>query len=163
MEKKKLNKVLIGVVFLIWGIVVYKLCLPYLNTTETIVTADVLAVPYLKSKQKKDTFQIKTLRRDPFLGKVIKKRKSQTSTKTKVKKRIPKISNTKPKEWPKIEYLGYVKSNTNTSKLGLLRINGILKRVKNGTEFKGISIKKIEKEQIVVEFQREVRNIHKNN
>ena len=163
MQKKKVNKVLIIAVALIWGVVLYKFAAPYFTTTDTVITADVLVKPPQTFLRKKDTFSLVIPERDPFLGKISKQNKRPTTITTPKPKRTPKPTSVIPQNWPKIQYLGFVKSKTSTSRLGLVRVNGILKRIRKGDRVKNITIKKIEEDLISIQFQKETKDFRKLN
>ncbi|GAA3508216.1 hypothetical protein GCM10022393_18680 [Aquimarina addita] len=158
MQKKKINKILIIAVALIWGVVTYKFAAPYFMTTDTVVTADVLVKPSQTFLRKKDTFRLTIPERDPFLGKIRREKKKVITTSSKPRK-VSKVKSSKP--WPKIEYLGFVKSKESTSRLGLLRVNGILKRVRNRSQVGDIIVKKISKDKISIQFQKEIKDFRK--
>ncbi|MDY8138475.1 hypothetical protein [Aquimarina sp. 2201CG5-10] len=162
MQKKKLNKVLIAAVALIWGVVIYKFAAPYFMSEETVITADVLVKPPETFLRKKDTFNLIIPERDPFLGKTIRVKKAVAAVTSK-KQRIQRPKSTTIKDWPKIEYLGFVKSKESKSKLGLLRVNGRLKRVRNGARIGDLKIKKIKDTQVIIQFQNETKDFYKVN
>jgi len=162
MQKKKINKVLIAAVALIWGVVVYKLAGKFFTIEEPVITAEVLVKPLQNFLRKKDTFQLKVPDRDPFLGKLTVVRKKKT-TKPIVKPSVRRGPVAPIKNWPRIEYLGFVKSAKSSSRLGLLRIDGVLKRVRKGAEVKGVMIKSIEEDKISILFQKEVKDFAKMN
>ncbi|MBQ4821398.1 hypothetical protein [Aquimarina sp. MMG016] len=161
MQKKKINTILIIAVALIWAVVLFKFISPYFTSADTVITADVLVKPAKAFMHKKDTFNLSIPKRDPFLGKStgVKKKVVASSKPRKVSR--PKVSQIK--NWPRIEYLGFVKSSKSTSRLGLLRINGVLKRVRNGSQVGDVSVKIINENYISVVFQREVKDFDKIN
>ncbi|MFD2561880.1 hypothetical protein [Aquimarina rubra] len=162
MQKKKINKVLIIAVALIWGVVLYKFAAPYFLTNDVVVTADALVSPPKILLRKKDTFNLNIPTRDPFLGKTISKRKSVVSAPS----RPQKVSRPKmpvSKNWPRIEYLGFIKSKESTSRLGLLRVNGTLKRVRNGAKIQDIIIKNISEDMISIQFGKDTKDFRKQN
>lgn len=162
MQKKKLNKILILAVALIWGVVVFKFAAPYFTPTETVITADVLVKPSKVFLQKKDTFNLELPQRDPFLGKSVRVKKTKTSVAKPIKK-VRKPSVPSNKNWPRIEFLGFVKSSKSKSRLGLVRINGTLKRVRNGSKIGEVTVVKIEERQISLSFQKETKTFNKAN
>ena len=161
MQKKKINKVLIIVVALIWGVVIYKFITPYfLNNDAVVITADALVNPSKVVIQKKDTVQLMIPERDPFLGKTIRKVKTAISKPVQSKKKQQSKTVTAT-TWPSIEYLGFIKSKNSTSKLGLVRINGVLKRVRSGAEIRGVIIKSIAEEKIVIQLGKDIKDFFK--
>jgi len=161
MQHKKTNKILIIAVALIWGVVLYKFSVPYLMTTDTVVIADVLVKPPQAILRKRDTFNLMIPLRDPFLGSTTSAKKSVviSSKPTKTTRSKPVAS----KNWPKIAYLGFVKSQTSASKLGLLRVDGVLKRVRKGATVGSIRIKDISDDHIAIQMGKDVKDFRKKN
>ena len=91
--------------------------------------------------RKKDSLELIFPKRDPFLNTLKASRKTKTikvAQATKVKPKTPK----KSLLWPKINYLGYVKSKKSVkSKLGLVRVDGKLQRTrKNDMVKEGVRV-----------------------
>ncbi|WP_299242521.1 hypothetical protein [uncultured Aquimarina sp.] len=162
MQKKKINKVLIIAVALIWGVVIYKFAAPYFLTNDVVVTADALVNPPKIFLRKKDTFNLNIPNRDPFLGKTMSKRKPKVFVSSKPEKKS-RSKTVVSKNWPRIEYLGFIKSKESTSRLGLLRVNGVLKRVRNGADVQGVKVKSISLDKITLQFQKDVKDFKKAN
>lgn len=160
MSRKKINIILILTVSFIWGLLLYRYTSPYFNKNQDIpVTKDpILITP--QQMPTKDTINIFIPKRDPFLSGLTYKRKiTQSQVKTKVKKK-----ETTPKKiaiWPKIEYLGFVKSKKSKSPLGLLRIDGKLHRVTEKSNVRGLKVKSIDKLKIVLWNQNQERDFKK--
>jgi len=98
--------------------------------------------------QKKDSITLHISDRDPFLGRSIVKKKNKMQPVKKVAKRP--TTNLKPILWPKVQYLGFVKSKNSKGKLGLVRIDGKLHRVKQNAELSGLRIKRITDDSLVI-------------
>lgn len=158
MDKKKLNTLLIIAVSCIWGIVLYKFIAPYFTKTGTPFIQEVPTKPLVAKIRKKDTVALSFPERDPFLGKTV--AKTKTPTKKNPKKRPRTIS--KPVLWPKIEYLGFVKSSNSKGRLGLVRIDGKLYRVNTNIEVNGLRIKKIANDVMIILNGKEERHFKKN-
>lgn len=132
MKNKKNFKYLLGAVIIIWGIISYQIF--------KMLTPDTLDndIPIKKTKtiakiNKKDTFIILPIERDPFLGKLYKK---SISTKPN-KKTIVK----KETIWPSIRYLGIVADNSTTSdKIHIIEINGQQYLAKQKDTIRGIKL-----------------------
>lgn len=165
MKKKNLNIILIIAVGLIWGILIYK----YVNNqfasddTTQVNYGDNSADFKVSSKIKKDTFQLKEYERDPFLGKMSRRRERvviHNGVGTK-----PKKSSTAPKTitpWPQIQYIGYVKEEKSKNPLLLLKINGKFLRKKADQEFlEGLKIQSFYKDSIIVRYNKEEKTIKK--
>jgi hypothetical protein len=156
MDKKKVNTLLIIAVSCIWGIVLYKFIAPYFAKTEAIFISEVPTKPLVAKVRKKDTVALSFPERDPFLGKPV----TKTQKAKKAKKKPRTVS--KPVLWPKIEYLGFVKSNSSKGRLGLVRIDGKLYRVNTNMEVNGLRIKKIANDVMVLLNGKEERHFKKN-
>ena len=162
MQKKNINKVLIGAVALIWGVVLYRFAAPYFGASDTAINTDLFVAPPISFIKKKDTFDLQLPQRDPFLGKSIKPRKVVSSPVSKPKSSTKKKTQpTVRKSWPRVEYLGFVKSSKNASRLGLVRVNGVLKRVRKGDLIRDIKVVKIEEEEITLSFQKDIKSFKK--
>ncbi len=148
MNKKKINKILIIAVTIIWGVLLYKYINPFFSNTQKALPKEFAQIPH-KAKKQKETITLNFPKRDPFLGKLLYSKKQPQT----VKKHKPKLSKNASKKnilWPKIEYLGFVKSSKSKSPLGLLRIDGILHRVNEKTIVRGLKIKTIEHNKIII-------------
>ncbi|WP_299311231.1 hypothetical protein [uncultured Aquimarina sp.] len=162
MQKKKINKILIIAVALIWGVVIYKFAAPYFLTNDVVVTADALVSPPKIFLRKKDTFNLNIPNRDPFLGKTLNKRNASVFIPSRPQKKS-RSKTVASKSWPRIEYLGFIKSKESSSRLGLLRVNGVLKRVRSGADMQGVKVKTISEDKITLQFQKDVRDFRKAN
>ena len=160
MDKKKLNTILIVAVACIWGIVLYKFIAPYFAETESEYLAEIPTEIPLVKVRKKDTVVLAFPERDPFLGRVFSVRSKTKKPKKRTSKRPPKT--TKPILWPKIAYLGFVKSKKSKSPLGLLRIDGKLHRVNRNAVVAGLKIKQITTDEIQIINGKEERSFPKN-
>jgi len=148
MQKKQLNKVLIVALAIIWGVIIFKYVSPFFKSNEAV--AEFTGIP-IKSKFKsfkRDTFLLKTIKRDPFLGASFKIKKSGIRKPLKRKIR----SNNKNVIWPRIAYLGFVKSNKSKRKLGLVRINNQMHRVRKGTVINGVLVFEIQEDSVGLRF-----------
>ena len=144
MQKRHLNIVLIIVVIAVWGGLIYKFASPFFNTNKT--TSHIPKVDLsIKETQvySKDTFQLTKVIYDPFLAKSYSRPIISTTKKSIKKKKKPKKL-----VWPKINYLGFVKSQTNKNKLGLIRVNNHLCKVRPGDQVKTIKVYKITNDSI---------------
>ena len=162
MKRKKVNIFLIIIVICIWTIVGYKFFKSFFKSNSNMSVSRIENTPFKKSVYIKDSFILHTVDRDPFLENA----KIKTLTKKVITNKRPikrKKSTTKTvADWPKIEYMGYVKSKTHSSKLGLVRIDGVLKRLREGTSYKEIEIRKIEENQIILKLNNETKVFGKN-
>lgn len=147
MNKKGINTILIILLLGVWGVLGYRFFKPSNNTMTTPYT---YTPPQNKVYQTfaKDTFDLRSflLEKDPFLGKISYNKPKQISVST-VRKKHTKPT---PNKWPKIEYLGFVKSQNSKYPLVLLRVDKKLYRVKNKKEIKGIIVKNVFKDSILL-------------
>ncbi len=159
MPKKKLNTILIIAVACIWGILLYKFITPLFVQTEPEYLVELpIEVPVIDVR-KKDTITLNFPDRDPFLGKVVKAKMKNTKSKKSITKKISKISKTAV--WPKIEYLGFVKSKKSKGPLGLLRIDGKLHRVNRKAVIANLRIEEITSSEIHIINGKEKRSFVK--
>lgn len=156
MKKQKLNVFLIILLVIIWGVLVYKFLFPYLGkqTNEFIVPTSANMNSYKLFK--KDTFELRLNKVDPFLN---------TSYKVKAHKVKPAAIKSKrrseivKKTWPSVNYFGFVKSHKHNSKLALLRIDGKLFKVHVGEAIEEVKILTIKSDSIQLQFAREKRYV----
>lgn len=146
MQKKHLNTALIIVVVAIWGGLIYKYVSPFFSNNESLINTPKESFVNKETHiQSKDTFELAILTHDPFLAKTYYKTKSsQTTAKNTTKKKAKK----KKLVWPKISYLGFVKAQTNKSKLGLIRINKKLYKVRSKDNVANMSVFKVTNDSI---------------
>lgn len=156
MKKQKLNVLLIILLVSIWGVLIYKFLFPYFGkqTNEYKVPTTVSENSYKLFK--KDTFELRLNKVDPFLNtsyKVKASKEKPTAIKSKRSSEIIK------QNWPSVNYFGFVKSNKHNSKLGLLRIDGKLFKVHVGEAIEEVKILKIESDSIQLKFAHEKRYV----
>ncbi len=163
MNKKHINIVLIIAVVGLWGTVLYKYVNRFFNTDELAYTSQDFSMPII-AKIEKDTFAIKPLERDPFLGKLLIKKQNNFIPKNVVIKtpivKTPEIKIDKP--FPRVQYFGYIKSQDKSEKLILLKVNNKLERVRLNSNIDGLIIKQIYKDSVVVSYGKEIRGFNKN-
>jgi len=148
MDKKKINTVLIIALTCIWSVVLYKFINPFFVNTDIAHVIEIPNEAILTPIKKKDTVVLNFPERDPFLGKIKKANTAKPKSRIKIDKSIPKI--TAQVVWPKIEFLGYVKSNSSKNKLGLVRVDGRLYRVKRNSTISGLIIKDVTDETVII-------------
>jgi len=161
MSKKHLNIVLlIGVAF-IWGLLIYK-ALGNSFVSEAEQQNYVVAMnEELPISIQKDTFELKSYTRDPFLGKIKNNRKLVPKTKN-GGAFAKKAKDVVKKQWPQLQYLGFVKEENAKEPLLLLKVNGKLIRRKSSFEFyEGMKVLNFYKDSILVSFRKDKRTIVK--
>lgn len=106
----------------------------------------------------KDTFDLKKMTRDPFLGHTNTTFKNIKSSKAKPPK-IKQSQNRKKnilknkkalKSWPKFSYYGFVKGAKSKSLLILIKINNQFHKVREGEKVENFVIKKVYRDSIKV-------------
>ena len=164
MDKKKLNIVLLLFVAGLWGTVLYRYASQYLYKQEVIVVKQDRIFSLDRNMQKKDTFEMDPIKRDPFLNKSYtadnKKTVYPIASVKKVPKREPIVKNT---YFPAVEYYGYIKSNNDGKKeLVMIKNNGVLMKLKLGEERDGLKILKVFKDSVQLSYAKKVFFVKKN-
>jgi hypothetical protein len=115
----------------------------------------------LKIKEK-DTFQISTLNRDPFLNKSFSKTelKAIVFMQTPVVSSIPKVT---PKpiitiSFPVINYLGYIKSKDKNYEMALLKVNGKFLKLKINEIKENLKVISITKDSVKVKYDNQEKS-----
>lgn len=158
--KKKVNIVLLLVVIGLWGTVVYRYVQRFFYQPNDVLHQTSIANRKINRIVAKDSFELPTITRDPFLNKntvvkttlvhkqVLKNR--QPITKPSVPKQMAK--NAQP--MPSIKYYGYIKSTGAVGELFLLRVNGVLYKLKLNEEADGVKISGRKEDSIKVVFDK---------
>lgn len=144
MNKQKLNIFLITFLVIIWGFVGYRF---FSNSSKEINSSISIESKIANTNPlKKKSFILSEISRDPFLGtyshpkkKIVNPRKNYNTGKK-----------TTSKPWPKIEYFGFVKGETNKHPLALLKVNNKLQRIREGANYEALHVKKIFKDSIEI-------------
>ncbi len=125
-------------------------------------TANEFPIPDGIGKQE-EVFTLDLSNRDPFLDKKYKIKKGTSSVSQKPKKGSNTAKKTKVMHWPAITYLGFSKSNQQTKKTAILRVDGKLYRKREGSMIDHIKILKIVGDSIHIMFnKKEKKYFHKN-
>lgn len=151
MKKKKLNSILIVIVLSIWGVLIHNVVKSYFFTASIIPVSQVTSIknPTLYYETKKDSFQLVYLQRDPFLN--MQEKKNAVTKKTIVTKKAKPIKRIVHTAWPaNIEYYGFIKGKKSKSRRALLRIDGVLHRLKQNEKVVDIRVKNIMKDSIIL-------------
>lgn len=165
MNKRVINSILISFTIIIWALVSYKVFKYFNSDTQIPDTPNNILISDSSSlfNFSKDTFDLKKVHRDPFLGKInsirepnIDKVSQKQSKKTK--------NNINPKRyvWPVLHYYGYVKGVNSSSKLILIKIDNKLYKIRQGKQLDGIVLKKVYRDSIIVMMNKELKTIVKN-
>lgn len=165
--KKNINIVLIVVVLGLWGTVGYKAINNYFFFKKAEVKPASFNAGISNRQINKDTFRIETLARDPFLNK---QGQEMVSVTKKYEAKPSGVGNKqviqfiKPMEyinWPSISYYGYIKSKENNEELILVKINDKLYKIRINDQIEGITLKKVYKDSIEFNFNKEKKTIQK--
>ncbi|WP_438422977.1 hypothetical protein [Aquimarina macrocephali] len=166
MNKKILNSVLIFFMLIIWAIVFNKIFNFFGNNIEEdSMSVNPITIVDPRMNFSKDTFNLRKIERDPFLGKYMTSRAKKRKTSTKLVTR-PKKTNSVPKNnikkpWPKLSYHGYVKGAKSTSELILIRMNNKFYKIREGDMLEDISVKKIYRDSIIIKRSKENKTVLK--
>ncbi|WP_281323425.1 hypothetical protein [Flavobacterium aestivum] len=162
--KKKINIALILVVLTVWGFVASKALSQYFFLDKKTTNNQQFDSRQSINKINKDTFALGNITRDPFLNKesrtyaVATPSKNAYFKKTTIKKEVKPIV-VKQKEiinWPQITYHGYINSkDRNGELLILVNVDKKLHKLKLNQQSDGITLKKVYKDSIELDFNRE--------
>ena len=144
--KKTLNIVLLCFVLIVWGIILYRLTEQYFWPTNQLADNYEKTIDTSLKFPVRDTFEMRTSFRDPFLKTVYLEKKSLP--KRSFTKYKPKTTAVTP--WPQIKYFGFIKSKDRKGELVLLQINNELHRARVGEKVADIQIKKIYRDSILL-------------
>jgi len=164
MGKKKLNIILLLFVAGLWGTVVYRYASQYLYKQEAVFVEKDRVFSLNKNMQKKDTFEMDPIKRDPFLNKSYATDNKKTVSPIRIAKKVPTrepiVKNT---YFPTVEYYGYIKSNNDGKKeLVMIKNNGVLMKLKMGEERDGLKILKVFKDSVQLSYGKKVFFVKKN-
>lgn len=161
--KKKINIALIIIVLTVWGFVASKTLSQYFFLDKKTVNNREFDSKLNINKINKDTFDLGNIARDPFLNKESRAYVSSPSKniyfkKSTIKKEVKPII-FKQKEsinWPQITYHGYINSkDRNGELLILVNVDKKLHKLKMNQQSDGITLKKVYKDSIQLDFNKE--------
>ena len=163
MSKKRINIALIILVLGLWGAIGCKTINQFFFSKAQFVNDAKQNVTSNFTKIKKDTFNLETIQRDPFLNKSSIKPDDDSIVKS-IYIRPPLINKpiTQPRlsvSWPSVFYYGYIKSKGKTEELILVKIENNLLKLRKNSEVNGLIIKKVFNDSIEVLFNKEKRVI----
>lgn len=163
MSKKRINIALIILVLGLWGAIGYKTINQYFFSKTQFISEAKLNIPSHFTKIKKDTFNLETIQRDPFLNKSsIRLVDNSIAERIYVKPQLINKPIIQPKlivSWPSVFYYGYIKSRGKTEELILVKIENNLHKLRKNSEVDGLIIKKVFNDSIEVLFNKEKRMI----
>lgn len=154
MNKNKKTYLLIVAVLIIWGTVGYKMIIGLRTNTSKMVVQDYIMSFNPKVITTKDTFSIRKLYNDPFLGVL-------ATTKQKVS--IKSIGIVKKAEYiPSIIYSGIVKKQNASDEVFVVTINNKQHLLKQGQTVDSITLIKGNTKAITVEYRKKPKTINRN-
>lgn len=156
--KKGVNFLLILVLLGIWGVAAMRF---YGNFFKNNFDAPISHTSVSKFNiQKKDTFNLLPLQRDPFFNKLLfEEGKKNNKLPRKSKSPVNKKPVALVKNFPIVEYFGYIKSGA--SEMYLISINGKIQRLKLNESFEGMKLVKTYKDSVQVSFSGMKKNLSK--
>lgn len=159
MAKKKINILLLVVVLGVWGTAAYR----YLNRffhddAQKLETSQQKTASF--TARSKDTFELATLSRDPFLNRLTAERKLVARSHYRpaaVKKEVKPVVEM---PFPEVGYFGYVKSGQQ-KELVVLKINGRLMKLHAGESRDGFKVVKIHKDSVQISAGKQTKYIRR--
>lgn len=133
---------LLVLVVAVWGTVIYKVISGLSPDLPESNTQQVLALKSFKIDTKIDTFSVKLVNRDPFLGTVTIKKKPSTNTKKR-----------KTITWQPIEYLGIIENDNLNEKIFIVSISGRQSLLKRGQKRDSITLLSGNKKTITLRYK----------
>lgn len=162
--KKKINIMLIVIVLGLWGTVAYKTISQFFYPKEVVSNQAVIENNLDLNKLNKEDFQLEKIIRDPFLNGLTKSDSILKISHPKIEKtRKPDIIKIKPSvNWPSISYYGYLKSSNKQDELVLVKIDGILFKLRKDDSVGDIILKKVYKDSIELNYNKQKKIIRIN-
>lgn len=158
MNKKHLNITLIILLVIIWSSVFYKYFGGEKAFEENLYLNNVGSSNAKEYGIPKDTFQLKLISKDPFGVNRIKRHSiSKPSTKKIVKEVKPVLD--KKLVWPTISYHGFVRSENNTTRLILLKIDNRVYRKREKETVKEITLVTAYKDSLIISLNDNTKTI----
>jgi hypothetical protein len=161
--KKKINVALILIVLTVWGLVASKTLKQYFFLDKKTFNTKNQNSNLKTNQINKDTFTINHIDRDPFLNKESRVITASFTQNTRFKSTIIKkklkpeiIKHVEILNWPLISYHGYINSKDRKDELLILvNIDKKLHKLKLNEQSEGITVKKVYKDSIELDFNRE--------
>jgi len=140
----------LGSVLIVWGIIGYRIFSAINPSTEETREQEFSVNFNPKAITELDTFSVKTVNRDPFLGTLQRNRPQRKSTgivKTDFK-------------WPVITYQGLVKDkNSHSGQIFVINVNGNQSLLKRGKTFSEVTLIKGNKKELTVKYKGKLKTI----
>ena len=162
MNKK--NIFLLVVVVIVWMFVIYKLINPYRDSLISNVNTTRYPDKRIRFNTK-DTFVLKTIKRDPFLSNTISSNNNQVYIKKKEALSPPVVKSTpllnKEVVFPNMEYYGYIKSVNNNEQLIVMKLDYKIFKLKTGQSELGVTVLKTSNDSVLVSYKGVKKSIKK--
>ncbi|WP_290698288.1 hypothetical protein [Lacinutrix sp.] len=146
MKNKTKTYILLVAVFGLWGTVAYKIFNGLNPEVLEIDTQEFNNTFKPKTIVESDTFSVKNVKIDPFLGTLYSNKKNNTTSK-KIK---PKVSNNK--NLPKITFSGLIKKQNTTDQVFVLNINNRQYLLKKGQIADSVTVVSGNTKEVVVSY-----------
>ena len=144
MNKNQKTYLLLFAVALVWGAIGYQFFTRY-KINDPVITTNQVVKPYQQEKKQAVNYTIQPDYRDPFLGKIYRKKHPVNK----------KITSSKPKViFPKILYNGSINGST---KSYIISINGVQEVFQLKQTMKGITLVKANEREITLKYQGETK------
>lgn len=162
MNKK--NIFLLVVVIVVWMFVIYKIINPYRDSYISNVNTNGYPDKRIKFNAK-DTFVLKTIKRDPFLRNTVSSNNNQVYIKKKEALSPPVVKSppllNKEVVFPNMEYYGYIKSVNNNEQLVLMKLEHKIFKLKTGQSELGVTVLKTSNDSVLVSYKGVKKSIKK--
>lgn len=138
----------------LWGTIGYKV-ISALNPDDAELVVENISVDFSPEKTKIDTFSIVKVKRDPFLGKLLKSPNKSSQSKRKTTTQNPDVES----PWPQVQYQGMVKKQGATSGIFIITINQQQYLLKKNQEIGAVKLVNGSPKEIKVRFNKETKTI----
>ena len=160
MKNKKMLYILIPGTLIVWGLIIFKIINNMHPDADPVLRQNIAITQ--QDETVSDTFSINPIYRDPFLGKMIQPRSSESGDPVVKRQTVPVVAVVKaPTPWPAIVYTGTIKNQKSNKEMVLLEINGEGHMMKVGETITGVFLFKAFRDSVEVQFSKEKKIIHK--
>lgn len=171
MKNKKLKYILFPAVFIIWGLVVYKIFF-YSDDPSENPTSRKQEEVRIENNQVQESYALMADYRDPFLdappfyySQSVKI--DNIPENSEIKPEINKTSTTynkqvtSPVKWPQIKYNGLVVNKKSDKRLGIMQLNGKKLLIEENGIYENIQIMYLYDDSVIAKNQNENKTYHK--
>ena len=157
MGKNKLKTYALSVVVMaIWGVIGYQIYSALNPSEEELIVPQTLISFNADVAKPKDTFSIQNDYRDPFLGKLPKKKRSVSAVQTQSR---PKAVDTLV--FPTIHYKGMVQNAGGKGVVFAVSINGMESILSAGQSYQDVQLISGKPQEILISYKGKRKTIHK--